>query len=1029
MAGIEQGVGFPIRATDQFSGAFDKLKSQITGATSGFERLKGLMTATVAGLSIAGLAAIVDKAVEAAARFKDLAQESGTTASAISRFEEPARKAGSSLEAVSGAMFRLSQASIEARDPTSRAAQALRAIGIETEKIKGLKPDEFFELVARQASKYADGNEKNAVMQELLSKSGREMSKVLAEVADSQRLVATVTDEQAEAADRLGDQMTELRMTSEKFWRDLVADGVPAMNAILKAFVDARREGGLFNGVIAATANLFEQLAGNDLQSQLGRINAEIETAVSNVRNLQQNGRTFSLFGIDTGIEKTGTIAAAEKLNGLLEARANILALLAAGEKKVATEAKKNPLYDPAAAVRYAKMVEESKKYADANAHVAQFEEHRIKLAKLHNAEIEKELELEERSRQSKEGVIRGVREYAERLELELRLMGLSNAEREKAIALHTLEAAKLGISAEEMGKLANRVRDAVSAQEQMRDHLSVWNQLGDLAGAFFSELVLDGKSAFDSLKRYVKQLLAEMLAVFAKRWVLNMAGQGSLATQAGQGTVSGAGSDLMSTGMSMAGNYAATAAGFTGVGTMAGFTGAMTGAIPAAAIGAEAVAAGVGVNTAATALGSSLSGVYTALAAIPVWGWIAMAVIAIGAWIAGKHKGGPKVGGSFFSGGDVPGTDNGRFFTPSQGDEQMRMFVDATSQGYQDAISRLGGTAGAFNFGAGFDHDPNGTARSRVSSLVTDASGRQIYGMRDREMDDKEVEAALGLEAQRMVLAALQASDWSGATGVGNILNTVDVATATSEMITAVLGLADAFVQTMNLMKAINLDGVLAELSKGPMERFRSMGSDLQDLANKTKISADGLGQLARSTVEYRSAVVQMVAALEQAKRDIGAMFGETSRNIRMTTMGTQERYNFLQSEADSLLSQILTSTDANQIQAWAARINQNISDAFGLLSPDQQGAMQGDYLTRIEATNQAVQERLTQIQVETTTEANRILGEIRDALNLSAVKFEEAANTQLQAANIQRNTPIEVDIDVEVFDSRATASVVNGG
>jgi hypothetical protein len=44
-------------------------------------------------------------------------------------------------------------------------------------------------------------------------------------------------------AKKLGDQMLELKMNSEKMWRGLISQGVPAVNAILKAFIDARKEG------------------------------------------------------------------------------------------------------------------------------------------------------------------------------------------------------------------------------------------------------------------------------------------------------------------------------------------------------------------------------------------------------------------------------------------------------------------------------------------------------------------------------------------------------------------------------------------------------------------------------------------------------------------------------------------------------------------------------------------------------------------------------------------------------------------
>ena len=185
------------------------------------------------------------------AHMKELGQEAGTTAAAISRFEAPARSAGLSLDTVAAAIFKMSAASLEAKDPTSKAAQALNAIGLSAKQLKDLKPDEQFELIARQLSKYSDGLGKNNFMQEWFGKSGREMSRVVAEIAEKEKLLTTVTQDEVAAAKLLNDQLLELKMNSEKTWRSIIAEGVPALNEILKAFLDARKEGGLLQGVIA----------------------------------------------------------------------------------------------------------------------------------------------------------------------------------------------------------------------------------------------------------------------------------------------------------------------------------------------------------------------------------------------------------------------------------------------------------------------------------------------------------------------------------------------------------------------------------------------------------------------------------------------------------------------------------------------------------------------------------------------------------------------------------------------------------
>src|SRR5258708_4003483 len=102
-------------------------------------------------------------------------------------------------------------------------------------------------------------------------------------------------------------------------------------------------------------------------------------------------------------------------------------------------------------------------------------------------------------------------------------------------------------------------------------------------------------------------------------------------------------------------------------------------------------------------------------------YGWVAAAVLAIGAYLASRHKGGPKVGGSFMAGYgpagqyidalSVPGTDNGRFYTPNQQDSQMRAAVDATSKTFSSVLASLGGRSPGFRFGLCAHNHPIMTA------------------------------------------------------------------------------------------------------------------------------------------------------------------------------------------------------------------------------------------------------------------------------------------------------------------------------
>jgi hypothetical protein len=417
--------------------------------------------------------------------------------------------------------------------------------------------------------------------------------------------------------------------------------------------------------------------------------------------------------------------------------------------------------------------------------------------------------------------------DLTEKMQDEVDLLGQSDLAREKAILLRKAEndIAKANNDAATIRDINEQLEKQLTLlgqKDAITKSLQVWDELATRGAQFFSDLVQHGHKAFQDLYQDLKSFAAEMVAMFAKRWILQLAASatGSTALSAaagnvGQGTVAGA-----------AGNYVGgalnTAAGaYLAGGGAGGFTGAFSAGYTANAayLAGSAEMAPV-YGTVAGEMGGAAAGIAegitSVLAAIPVWGWIALAVIAIAAYFGGKG-GGPKVGGSFMgdfdSGGTmtgtsaVPGSDNGRFYTPDQLDKPMESLVRGTATGFFQALRGLGGTTSGFHFGLGADNDPQGTAQSRISGMVTDANGRVVYQVQDRSMDDKEVPAQLQLEAQRMILAALQASDLPK--DVANILNTQDAHTATAEQIQNVIGLATAFQ---------NLGDTIAAMEGGPV-------------------------------------------------------------------------------------------------------------------------------------------------------------------------------------------------------------------
>lgn len=537
-----------------------------------------------------------------------------------------------------------------------------------------------------------------------------------------------------------------------------------------------------------------------------------------------------------------------------------------------------------------------------------------------------------------------------------------------------------------------------------------------------------------DELRNFVR----ELVALVAKRWVLSMAaaatGNAALGAQAaslGQNTVTGVAGNWASNAAGSALGWAGdAAASYLGYSAMGGF-----GELAAGYTAQAAFLAG-GAETAAVA-GTLAGEIGAAIAAIPVWGWIVAAIAAVAVAI-GSRGGGPKVGGSFMGGFDaegnfigdvaVAGSDNGRFFTPNQADSVVSKLGRQTAAGYYAMLGRLHGSSAGVQFGLGFDQDPQGTAGARISSSVV-IGGQRVFGSQDRgvDKDPEQFNAELALESKRMILAALQASDLPEA--VAAIMSTVAAASASSEQIDQVIQLAESFTILSDSLGDFDMDKIIGTAGRSSKEIFADQGKALAELASKSTLTTASLQTLTAATAQYKDMAAQLILGLEQAKRSIDEMFGQTSRNIRLAGLDDQGKYNFYQSEAERLFAQIGTSTSAEEVERLSARINENINAAFALLSPEQQRTMGDEYLKRIDNTNKVIQEKLTKLQTEAAAATKKQLDDIKAVIDKLALDQKAAADTQKQAADTQlvaANTPQRVDVNVNLSGGGA---VVNGG
>lgn len=830
---------------------------------------------------------------------------------------------------------------------------------------------------------------------------------------EAEKLSQNLQRAQAEAA-KYGAHLNELR--KEELLKGLSAPG----NMIESAFVAANKEIRVTQALLTAmtTADYEDQ---NDRRMRQGKSPAarmaeaarEAAGLSKQVESILSGGATKTAVGADLLMQMEQELS---KLNNATKENTKL--------EWLAFELKKQT-YKLITPAMKAQLEAKAKEIDATNA--------AVEAAKRQVEEYERITELTRSFAQEMSALVRPWEQATEQMQLEFDLLGESNEMRQRA---YLLEKARIDLLAAEDSPTAQKViRDELVKQLALLDQIvdrqkqmSIWNELAEGAARFAQALMEGPKKAIDYLKNAVRQLLAELVAVFAKRWVLQLGAMltgntalSAMAGQVGQGTIAGALGD------SLGGSLASSALVQWATGGM-GMGGSFMSGWNAVTMAGEAGAPGIGASGMMGSVGEFAAQAWQWAAANPVMAVAAVVVIAALA-ISRMRSGGPKPGGSFYgaygpdgtflSAQAVPGTDNGRFFTPDDQDPAMREMTDSFARNFFGSLTRLGGSAAGYSFGLGTDQDPRGSAANRVMGMVS-REGRVIWQqLMEAGRDNEDLQRGFATTMSRMLLAGLQDAAPTMQRGVAAILSTVNASTATTEDVERVVNLAAAFADLMRAVTApIDVESVIADASMTQLEALTRQGEALLELSDSTDITVDSLNQLTAGTNAYRQSTVSLLLAFEQVRRSIDEMFGDTIRSFELAGLDESGQYAYLQNEANRLYAEMMAATDPAEIQRLAQQVNRNMNAAFGMLSPEEQRAQSAEFAERARVVNETAQQRIRELSDQIASDATDVLSRVETTLNAAAEQYRDAATTQSKAAYVFANAvaagvPVTIRVD----------------
>jgi hypothetical protein len=395
-------------------------------------------------------------------------------------------------------------------------------------------------------------------------------------------------------------------------------------------------------------------------------------------------------------------------------------------------------------------------------------------------------------------------------------------------------------------------------------------------------------------------------------------------AANAGMSAFGGGGFSLSGIGSAVMGGYSgAGAAGFAASG--GSFASTVGGGLATDAMGAT-----VAEGTAAATIGTgALGAASAALAAIPVAGWIALAVLAASS-LFGKG-GGPKTESGFGTG------------VPLRGDSSAAQAIaDAITAGYKSAADALGVTNDTLkNIGVFIGEDPKGTALSQLQVTAGSYDRGALTGSGALGENVSRDPGALA-DAEKLAIAqAIVKGLQDNADGaVGQWLKSMDVASASLDQLQHALQVA-VDVGTFNKALEAMPFASLSSLSVDAKEKLIGLGGGLQAITQ----SMATYQQQFFSSDEQRAAAIQGISkslssvglsldGIDTSSSNARAQFRALMDSIDTTTDAGLKQKAMLLSVAGAFASLTQEMKSAQQLLDELATAKSNVQSATAALA-----------------------------------------------------------------------------------------------
>lgn len=936
-----------------------------------------------AGLAAAGVAgALVKSSIDAADATNILAGKLGITTESLSKLQYAAKLADVEQSSLESGLKKLSRTLVDAADPASKAARAFEAIGLSAAEIIKLPADQQLAKIADALNSVENASQKAAIAQDIFGRGGVDMLPLLNEGSaaikaygdELERFGGVIDSEFAAKAAQFNDNLDRMKMAIQGVGFTLAEEAIGPMTGFTEEIIRLSQNKEAMEGISVALMAIgkaavttaegvgylaigLKDLFTTSTMERVSKINAEI-------RSLQQG-----IVGNDPEARKL-QIAALKPLIAQLEKERDALLDVAAASQF--------------ANVQSGKSSDAAKKEAAAKRDVVT----------VNNALTGSTKELTQAQKDQRESEMASI---------------FAKAESDKGLweSVKATEAGTAAIVAQkaEADPWAQAMTGAVERIDAT--FADAWRNIG---GGF--DGVLEG------MKDALSQWLSEMAHMLITKPLI--ASLSASVTGGGMGgassLISGGGilSKIPGIGGAFAPGGMAPFLGQWGVNS-----GVMKQSFGAGGMGPPQTSfslSGLGMN-----LGAGIAGNYLAdsmFSGRDSSGYGSMAGGIAGSWFGPIGTGiGSFVGeaidralsGSDFSGKRVKlGLGTGSMVTGGSDWENVRTLSSGLQVGN---LTRRAGDAGLSdeqiqNYLGAFDTMDaalSGIARSAGANVDFSkialagmpqsydggTSGQAFFG----SLAKGELRDTLTQAPDEFVRQWLVAIDAELSTRVRGILG--DTAGKTAEELIGLFGFA------VDIDRLLSIDVIKAAqdsaeaASRTIMDAYDESTAALVDLAQQYDGTTGSMTALTDALAGQKEVAAVLAQQYQQLEAQISGTFGSAIDYIRESVMSDEALYQQRRDQITYLTNALTGATDPTQISRAVGMIDSLSRDAYGMLTPEQQQSMAGEFVAFLEQAQSLAQSRVDAGRDSLAAREQAV----QEAVNLEVMSG--AAQVQEAAAN----------------------------